>query len=137
MPRAPAGVRGARSERRTGAGSPRSPSVAAFLVWGGAGGPVDARSWDGVGADRGPMSAAFERGASMRHEPVALAQLGFLLDAGLRDLVAEQPGADLEATEAVLEPVDGERLGGTASADHRVYPGAGPRDEPEATAHAV
>ena len=40
----------------------------------------------------------------MRHEPVALAQLGFLLDAALGDLVAEQPGADLEAAEAVLSP---------------------------------
>ena len=90
----------------------------------------------GVPGRGGTVPPALELGPSMRHEPVALAQLGFLLDPALRDLVAEQPGADLEAAEPVLEPVDGERLGGAASADHRVDPGTCPRDEPEATSHA-
>ena len=52
----------------------------------------------------------------MRHEAEPLAQLGFLLGLTLRDLVGEEPGADLERAEPVPEPVDGEHLGGTPAA---------------------
>src|SRR4051794_2239298 len=74
---------------------------------------------------------------SMRREQELLSQLGFLLGPPLRDLVAEHPQPDRQPVEPVLQSVDGQRLGSTATADHRVDPGPGPGHEPEAAIHAA
>ena len=47
-----------------------------------------------VGRASPSVGRRVELGDSMRHEPEALAQLGFGLGLALRDLVAEHPGAE-------------------------------------------
>src|SRR6188472_467603 len=106
MRTAPGCGRRARSEPRTSGESPRCPSVAAFLAFSGAfSGAVSGSR----GGDR-PVAATGQLGGSMRHEAELLSQLRFLGGLPLCDLVAEQPGTDLEGAEAILEAVDGERL---------------------------
>ena len=46
----------------------------------------------------------------MRHEPESLPQLGFLLDAALRELLVEEPGPNGQAVGAVSEAIGRERL---------------------------
>src|SRR4051794_33469855 len=73
----------------------------------------------------------------MRRESEPLPQLRFGLALALSDLVAEHPDADSQPVEPVLQAVDGERLGRTATPDHRVDRGPGPGDEPEPAPHAA
>src|SRR5215210_4558577 len=73
----------------------------------------------------------------MRRNSEPFAQLGFLLRPAGGDLLAEHPDPHRQPVEPVLEPVDGQRLGSTATADHHVDPGPGPGDEPEAARHAA
>src|SRR3546814_19122355 len=73
----------------------------------------------------------------IEHRGEALAHLGFLLDLAGGDLLAEQLPADLGTLEPVGHPVDGEGLGGTLAAAHRVHPAPGPGHEHEAPAHAA
>src|SRR6478736_6170153 len=133
MRTAPGCGRRARNEPRTSGESPRCPSVAAFLAFSG----TFSGTFSGSrGGDR-PVAATGQLGCSMRHETELLSQLRFLGGLALGDLVAEDPGAELESTEAVLEPVDREHLGGTPAPHHRVDGGAGSGGEPEPALHAA
>src|SRR6478609_10708906 len=118
MRTAPGCGRRARSEPRTSGESPRCPSVAAFLAF----------SW-GRSGDR-PVAATGQLRCSMRHETELLSQLRFLGRLTLGDLVTEQPGADLEGAETVLDAVDRQRLGSAPASHHRVDGGAGSGGEP-------